>query len=169
MFRQKIAESIKKYFRENEGAVESAGVLWEAFKITIRGECIGAQAGVLRDIRRRGRRLADEISHLEHAYESDPSTDGLAKMCDLIMEYNDTVDQELKHRSHRYIPVIMERAADRVALSHRNWLHHAVRNTSLSSWMRMVRHTTQLMISVIWFSDFTPNCMPQDNRISEGN
>lgn len=63
---------------------------------------MGAQARVLRDIRRRIKQLAATISQLEHEYESDPSTATLAKIRELVTEHNDAIDHCSRQRIARY-------------------------------------------------------------------
>lgn len=101
VFKATVGEAIHNFFRENTGLVDSAGSLWEAFKVTIRGVCICVQAEVLRDLGSRIQNLAAEISELERMYETDPSPATLSAIRDLVTDHNETVDQEMAHRSKR--------------------------------------------------------------------
>lgn len=99
VFKHEIGEAIHNFFKENEGSVDSGGVLWETFKMTIRGMCMGAQVGVSRNLTHRIQKLAADISALKRSYDSDPSPSILSAIRELVTEHNETVDQEMAHRS----------------------------------------------------------------------
>lgn len=65
--------------------MDSAGTLWVAFKVSIRGVCMGTQAGVLRDLRHRIRNVVDKMFLLGRDYEQCPSSAVLAQISELAL------------------------------------------------------------------------------------
>ncbi|XP_069059558.1 putative nuclease HARBI1 [Pleurodeles waltl] len=51
VFRDEIRDAIVHYFAENQRSVTSAGTIWEAFKVVIRGICLSKQHSVLKVLR----------------------------------------------------------------------------------------------------------------------
>ncbi|KAJ1140583.1 hypothetical protein NDU88_006932 [Pleurodeles waltl] len=49
-FREEVREAIVLFFDENRGSVMTAGTLWEAFKVVIRGVCLSKQHGMLKTL-----------------------------------------------------------------------------------------------------------------------
>ena len=54
------------------GSVDSRALVWEAFKITIRGHCRTGQHGILKQFRRELDVLERDIGLLEREYEAHP-------------------------------------------------------------------------------------------------
>ena len=65
LFVAELRKSIKGYFTLHTGSVDSNALLWEAFKVTIRGHCISKQNGVLKTLRAHLDTLEKEIDTLE--------------------------------------------------------------------------------------------------------
>ena len=84
-----------------ESSVDSASVLWEAFKVYITGICIAKWAGVLRSIRNRLSVLEDRLVELErsHAQTSDPHL--LADIHEALAKFREEVRREVVYlRKH---------------------------------------------------------------------
>lgn len=71
----KIEQEIEYYFNENEGTVESAQVLWEAFKTVIRGQALSQISGAKKEKQARLLRLEEEILKLEEGITASTEQD----------------------------------------------------------------------------------------------
>lgn len=104
---KRFTRRLQAAFEHNVGSVESAGVLWEAFKVVLRGHCIAGQNRVLRDIRSSLGRLDLELHALEAQYFTTPSTTTLGNIRSKLTEYQEEADREITflHKyaiAHRY-------------------------------------------------------------------
>lgn len=101
-FRDGIKTAIIHYFNENNGSVDTAGLLWEYFKATIRSTCIGLKARVLQSLRSRLFQLEKTLQTLERTYKTNPRPQTLANIRTHLSEYAETADQEICYLSKHW-------------------------------------------------------------------
>lgn len=97
LFKDELATEIDNFFQINVGSVESFLVVWETFKVFIRGIVMAKHSGVLRAIRNRLTRLEGEIRAAELLLESQPDPSLELRLKDLLTDFHEEADHEVKH------------------------------------------------------------------------
>lgn len=97
VFREELAIAIEEFFFNNIGSVPSFAVVWESFKVYIRGVVISKHAGVLRSIQRRLTLLEKDIHHLECSLSESRTTHNAAQLKLKLLEFQETANDELSH------------------------------------------------------------------------
>ena len=64
-FREAIGEAIEKYFQINEGTASTVSVEWDAFKTVLRGQCIGIQWNMRKQLDTQIRNVEQKLMSLE--------------------------------------------------------------------------------------------------------
>ena len=75
--REQVAALTEHYFNENAESVDSPGIIWEAYKMVVRGQVFLAIMGHKKEKRAQLDRLEQEISILEAQLSLNPASEVL--------------------------------------------------------------------------------------------
>lgn len=89
--------AIDEFFLTNLGSVPTMCLIWETFKLYIRGITISKHAGVLKPIRTRLQHVEATLKILEGRQQATEDPQILAQIRTLITEFNELAEDEVKY------------------------------------------------------------------------
>ncbi|KAJ1218037.1 hypothetical protein NDU88_005623 [Pleurodeles waltl] len=96
-FCRDLAQAKEDFFRLNVGSVSKYEVVWETFKVYIRGITIMKHAGVLKSLHGYVAHLEAEISQLEHEHQVTAGKQLLNLIHEKLRDFQDTAHNEVQH------------------------------------------------------------------------
>lgn len=100
-FCEYISIKISDFLQSNDTGEVSDSILWETFKVVVRGQVISYQSSCKRARLRRLSEIESELSALEESYRNSKSEDTLNSILKIKYEYNQILGGQVRHYINR--------------------------------------------------------------------
>ncbi|KAJ1213871.1 hypothetical protein NDU88_001501 [Pleurodeles waltl] len=95
-FRNELRTKRTDFFDRNKGTVDSVAIIWEAFKVTLRGFCLAKGVGILRGLQATLDRLELKLKSLESERVEELSADVARCLRETFTEFQETTEPVLQ-------------------------------------------------------------------------